>query len=226
MGNKAVSIAKAEDKNEQSDLSDLELIKAIQKDSQDAFAELVARYETKVFNLAMSLTRNIEDSEEVLQDVFVTVHRKISGFEGKSAFSSWLYRVTVNASFMKLRKRKQNKSIPVDEITPQMESAWLERSENPQQRCDHETYNNELKEHLFEAINRLPEEYKSVFILRDVDGLPNKEVSDILGITVPAVKSRLHRARIMLKKKLQRFYDDMTQDKKICSPGPKMLLGV
>jgi RNA polymerase sigma-70 factor (ECF subfamily) len=87
--------------------SDLDLVRDFRKGDQLAFEELLSRYSNKVFSLASRLTRNNEDAEEVLQDVFVTVHRKIAGFEGKSSFSSWLYRVTVNAAFMKLRKRPE-----------------------------------------------------------------------------------------------------------------------
>jgi RNA polymerase sigma-70 factor (ECF subfamily) len=88
--------------------SDLELIADFKAGNQQSFEELINRYSNKVFSLATRLTRNTEDAEEVLQDVFVTVHRKIGSFEGKSSFSSWLYRVTVNAAFMKLRKRRQD----------------------------------------------------------------------------------------------------------------------
>ena len=96
--------------------SDLELIVEFQKGDQRSFEELISRYSNKVFSLASRLTRNTEDAEEVIQDVFVTVHRKIGGFEGKSSFSSWLYRVTVNAAFMKLRKRKQDQTVPLEDL--------------------------------------------------------------------------------------------------------------
>ena len=171
----------------------------------------------------MSFTRNVEDAEEVLQDVFVTVYRKVHGFEGKSAFSSWLYRITVNAAFMKLRKRKQNQSIPVEEISPAMEKNWLEKHDRPSNRCDHLAMNNELKEVLGSAVQRLPEEYRAVFVLRDIDGLSNKEVGELLGLSIPAVKSRLHRSRLMLRKKLNRYYSDYVNETEVLSPGPKLL---
>ena len=100
--------------------ADMEIIERFTKGDLDAFQELVSKYEAKVFNLAMRSTRNREDSEEVLQDVFVTVYKKVRGFEGKAAFSSWLYRVTVNAACMKLRKRKQDRTIAVEDLTMPM----------------------------------------------------------------------------------------------------------
>lgn len=205
--------------------SDKELVELIKEGDQEAFRIVVERYESKAFNLAMSLTRNVEDAEEVIQDVFVTVYRKISGFEGKSAFSSWLYRITVNAAFMKLRKRKQNKSIPVENITPGMEKNWLEKNESLALRTDSLAVTNELREIIQVAVEKLPEEYRSVFVLRDVDGLSNKEVGEILDISIPAVKSRLHRARLMLRKKLQRFYADYTSETQIHGTGPSVLSG-
>lgn len=205
--------------------TDRELVKKFSKGCLDSFNEIVSRYETKVFNLAMGFTRNIEDAEEVLQDVFVTVYRKIEGFQGKSAFSSWLYRITVNAAFMKLRKRKQNQDVPMDEITPAMEAHWLERGEHNMIGGDKHAMNNELKDTVFGAINRLPDEYRIVFMLRDVDGLTNKEVGEILGLSIPAVKSRLHRSRLMLRRKLQRYYDDYVNASQVLSPGPRVLQG-
>ncbi len=205
--------------------SDRDLVKLFRKGSIDSFNEIVSRYEAKVFNLAMSFTRNIEDAEEVLQDVFVTVFRKIDGFQGKSAFSSWLYRITVNAAFMKLRKRKQNQDVPMEEITPAMEKNWLERGDHLSTSGDRHAMNNELRETVFGAINRLPDEYRIVFMLRDVDGLTNKEVGEILGLSIPAVKSRLHRSRLMLRRKLQRYYDDYSSASQILSPGLKVLSG-
>src|SRR5690349_19390693 len=103
--------------------SDLELIEEFRKGHQYSFEELINRYSGKVFSLALRLARSQEDAEEVLQDVFVTVYRKIGGFEGKSSFSSWLYRVTVNAALMKLRKKKQDRTVPMEEVLPQIQES-------------------------------------------------------------------------------------------------------
>ena len=152
---------------------DSELIKEFKKGNQEAYAELVGKYSEKVHNLAMRITRNQEDTEEILQDVFLTVYRKIDSFQGKSAFSSWLYRITVNTSFMKLRKRKQHAAIAIDDIQPGTRDSWMAHrgdSINIDAMCTR----HELREALEEAIAKLPEEYKVIFILRDVDGLSNQ----------------------------------------------------
>jgi RNA polymerase sigma-70 factor (ECF subfamily) len=160
-----------------------------------------------VFSLATRLTRNQEDAEEVLQDVFVTVHRKIAGFEGKSSFSSWLYRVTVNAAFMKLRKRRQDPAVPLEDVAQQpIQISALKSPESAY--VDSQTIRNEMLEALEVAIRKLPDDYRPVFVLRDVDGLTSREVGRILNLTIPAVKSRLHRSRLMLRRRLSRFFEE------------------
>jgi RNA polymerase sigma-70 factor (ECF subfamily) len=185
--------------------TDQELIADFQRGEQRSFEELISRYSNKVFSLASRLTRNAEDAEEVLQDVFITVHRKIGGFEGKSSFSSWLYRVTVNAAFMKLRKRKQDQTVPLEEIIQQAQV--VQSLKSPEHAyVDSLSIRNQMLEALEVAIRKLPDDYRPVFILRDVDGLTSREVSKILDLTVPAVKSRLHRSRLMLRRRLSKFF--------------------
>lgn len=190
-------------------VSDISLVREFKKGSLAAFEELVSRYETKVFNLSMRFTRNREDAEEILQDVFATIYRKISSFQGKSAFSSWLYRIVVNSAYMKLRKRKQEQSVHLEDlpVVPQVESPHDYRD-----RSDFAAMNQQLRTTLQGAIDRLPEQYRAVFVLRDVDGLSNEEVGRMLRLSVPAVKSRLHRSRLMLRKKLQRCYEEVVGD--------------
>ena len=194
----------------QVEISDLELVEKFKKGSIEAFEEIIARFETKVFQLALRFTRNQEDAEEVMQDVFTTIYKKIDGFQGKSAFSSWLYRIVVNAAFMKLRKRKQNNTISIEDLAPAVRQLCLERENVHMERSDSLASSKEVRDVIQAAINRLPRQYRAVFVLRDVDGLSNQEVGEILSLSVPAVKSRLHRSRLMLRKKLQRYYDDYT----------------
>ena len=207
----------------QEDTIDLELIAQFRGGCTQSFEQIVSRYETKVHNLAMRLTRNAEDAEEVLQDVFVTVYRKIDGFEGKAKFSSWLYRITVNAAFMKLRKRKQDQSISLDDMLPHLQDRSISQKNAYGARSDSLALNNEIRDALEQAISKLPGDYRAVFVLRDIDGLSNKEVGEILGLSIPAVKSRLHRSRLMLRKRLRRFYEDYRSDTKIVSYGPQMI---
>lgn len=189
-------------------ITDLQLIEAFRKGSLDAFEELIERYEAKAFSLAFRFTRNTEDAEEVIQDVFTTLYHKLSGFEGKSAFSSWLYRIVVNASFMKLRKRRQTPTLSIEDLSPAARQNHFDKEALLGERADNGTLTREVRETLHGAINRLPDEYRSVFVLRDIDGLTNQEVGEILNLSIPAVKSRLHRSRLMLRKKLVRFYEE------------------
>ena len=189
-------------------VTDVDLIDRFRMGSMEAFEELVGRYEAKVYNLALRFTRNQEDAEEVLQDVFTTIFKKLEGFQGKSAFSSWLYRIIVNAAFMKLRKRKQQQSVSLEDLSPAVRQHYLEQENLFLSRSDAMSMNRELREVLEHAINRLPGQYRAVFVLRDIDGLSNQEVGEILELSIPAVKSRLHRSRLMLRKKLGRYWDD------------------
>lgn len=191
-----------------SNRSDETLVAEFQKGSQDSFEELISRYADKAYGMASRLVRNPEDAEEVIQDVFTTVFRKVEGFEGKSSFSSWLYRITVNAALMKIRKRKQERAVLIEDVMPSFKDSVALRV-NESQNADHLAYRRQLGEALKDAISRLPEEYRPVYLLRDVDGLSSEEVGKILGISIPAVKSRLHRSRLMLRRRLAKLYREL-----------------
>lgn len=206
--------------------SDLLVIQKFREGCQTSFEQIISRYESKVYNLAMRLTRNPEDAEEVLQDVFITIYRKIEGFEGKAKFSSWLYRITVNAAFMKLRKRKQEQSVPVEDLLPYLQNKAVSEAHTSGTRSDARALNVEIREALEQAIMKVPGEYRAVFILRDIDGLSNKEVGEILDISIPAVKSRLHRSRLMLRKKLRRYYNDYTINERVMTIGARKTKGL
>ena len=196
------------------EVSDVELLNKFKKGCKDSYEQIVRKYESKVHSLALRLTKNTEDAEEVLQDVFITIYKKADSFQGKSKFSSWLYRITCNASFMKLRKNKQEQAIAMDDLAPFLQEKAINGDIKLTNRGDHVSMNKEIRVALETAISKLPEEYRAVFVLRDIDGLSNKEVGNILNLSVPAVKSRLHRSRLMLRKKLQRFYNEHTQDER------------
>ena len=174
-----------------------------------AYEELISRYTDKVFRLAMRITRSQDDAEEVLQDVCVAVFDKLDTFEGKSAFSSWLYRITANTALMKLRKRKKHMALELDESILGTQQNWnTQRSDISD--VNYMTIRHELREALREAINSLPDDYRTIFILRDVDGLSNQEVGDVMELSVPAVKSRLHRSRMILRRALSEFHHSPT----------------
>jgi RNA polymerase sigma-70 factor (ECF subfamily) len=190
--------------------NDLDLINRIRLDDAAAFEELIQRYSVKVYSLAHRVTKSREDAEDVMQEVFVTLVRKLKAFRGTSTFSSWLYRVTFNCSLMRLRKKKQDQSLPMEEVmaqalsVPMRPSALADEGESSQMR-------KELRDAITKAISSLPAEYRPVFILRDIDGFTSIEVSEMLRLSVPAVKSRLHRSRLMLQRQLGPLFEEFVQ---------------
>lgn len=203
-------VVKSEAVKSQTVKSDLDLVTLFLKGDHLSFEELINRYSTKVYNLAFRFTKNREDAEEVLQDVFTTVFRKVEKFQGKSAFSSWIYRVTVNSCFMKLRKRRRSRTVFIEDVNPAIKDAWASEESTTENAID-VTYRNQIKEILERNIKALPDEYRGVFVLRDIDGFTNVEVGKILGLTTPAVKSRLHRARALLKRKLKAYFGQVRE---------------
>ncbi|MGI6525504.1 MAG: RNA polymerase sigma factor [Bdellovibrionota bacterium] len=196
--------------------SDNELVSEIKAGQEDSFAELTNRHAGRVYNLALRLVKTEQDAEEVLQDVFVTIYRKIQGFEGKSSFSSWLYRVTVNAALMKIRSNNSEQSIAIADAFPKTKNLEdIQRMDALD--TDDEAFRRELSFVLEDAIKVLPDEYRPVFVLRDVDGLSSREVSEALKVSIPAVKSRLHRSRFLLREKLTEFYREYCESDKKCT---------
>ena len=171
-----------------------------------AFGELVRRYEGKIFRLAQHVTQNREDAEDVLQETFMKAYEHLDQFQGNSKFYTWVVRIAVNQALMKLRKRKSDRTISLDEQIDTGEdmvirevAAW---DPDPEQRYSRDEINGILTE----AIDGLLPIYRTVFTLRDVDGLSTEETAEALDLTVPAVKSRLLRARLQLRDKLTRFF--------------------
>lgn len=206
------------------EITDLELLSEFHKGNEESFLELVERFTTKIFNLAFRITRNAEDAQEVVQDVFLTLYQKSHTFAGKSAFSSWLYRIAVNAAFMHMRGRKRHNALSIEDLSPNLRESWIGKDALSHD-INYISTGHELRSKLETAVSRLPEEYRDVFVLRDVDGLSNEETSEILAISVAAIKSRLHRARLMLQKKLDRYYRDYTHEEQIMY-GPKYSLSL
>ena len=171
-----------------------------------AFSELLRRYEGKIFRLALHITQNREDAEDVLQEAFLKAYEHLDQFQGQSRFYTWIVRIAVNQALMKLRKRKSDRSVSLDDTIDTGEdtvareiAAW---DENPEQQYSRE----EINEILGSAIDGLAPIYRAVFVLRDVDGLSTEEAADALDLSVPAVKSRLLRARLQLRDKLTRYF--------------------
>jgi RNA polymerase sigma-70 factor, ECF subfamily len=185
---------------------DSSLVAALRRRDPMAADELVATYGDRAGRLAMRLTGNAEDAEEAVQDAFLSVIRKIDSFRGDSAFGSWLYRIVANAAYQRLRtRRSRSADISLDNLLPAFDghgrhvapvADWSLSLEDPARRT-------ELRMVLGAAIDELPADYRAVVLLRDVEGLSHREIGEALGLTVVNVKTRVHRARLFLRKRLE-----------------------
>ena len=190
--------------------SDEELIARARAEDFAAFEELLGRYEDKVFRLAYRILRNETDAKEILQETFVSIWRKLDTFKGDSQFGSWVYRIATNAALMRLRAHRRHPEVSTEELpigyldnygTP------MPAGENWSKRPDDELQSSELRSHIQAAVDALPDIYRTVFVIRDVEGLSTEETADVLGISVPTVKTRLHRARIALRDAIGGYFD-------------------
>jgi len=185
---------------------ELVLVRAAKGGDDGAFNQLVKRYDRNVFRIAQHITQNREDAEDVVQDAFLKAFTNLHQFQEQSKFYTWLVRIAVNEALMRLRRRRPERTVSLDEeiqtgedSVPREVADW---SPNPEQN-----YNQaELREILTKTIQGLPPGFRTVFILRDVEGLSTEETADALELSVPAVKSRLLRARLQLRERLNRFF--------------------
>jgi RNA polymerase sigma-70 factor, ECF subfamily len=191
------------------------LVRDFQGGDLEAYDKIADIYQKKIYGLSFNLTRNQMDAQDVTQEVLLTLFRKIHTFQGKSAFSSWVYRITLNASYMKLRSKKKEPNVSIDELMPSFNGAGFqqEKIQDWSESTESLLFTNETRDVISKAIDLLPEKEKVVFLLRDVEGLSTEKAGEILDLTVPAVKSRLHRARLFLRKKLSSYFEEFSSRK-------------
>jgi RNA polymerase sigma-70 factor (ECF subfamily) len=191
-------------------VSDEELVARARAKDFGAFEQLLDRYEDKIFRLAYRFVRNETEAKEILQDTFLSIWRKLDTFKGDSQFGSWLYRVAANTALMRLRSQRRHPEISTEELPV----GYLDNygqipsvGENWSKRPDDELQSEELRRHIQTSVDALPEIYRTVFLLRDVEGLSTEETGEILSISVPTVKTRLHRARIALRDAITQYFN-------------------
>ena len=191
---------------------ELALVQAAKAGDVASFEELVKRYDRNVFRIAQHITQNREDAEDVVQDAFIKAYRNLAQFQGNSKFYTWLVRIAVNEALMKLRRRKTAKTVSLDEDVTTDEGSMprevADWSPNPEQLYDQ----SELGEILQKTIQALPESFRTVFVLRDIEGMSTEETAEMLNLSVPAVKSRLLRARLQLRERLNRYFKKPKRD--------------
>jgi RNA polymerase sigma-70 factor (ECF subfamily) len=184
---------------------ELQLVTAARAGDIPAFETLVNRYERKIFRLGMNITGSREDAEDVMQEAFLKAYQHLPEFEGNSRFYTWLVRIAVNQALMKLRKRRPNQ-VSLDEEIETGEDSFFRDVEDwgpsPAERYEQ----TQLHDILNEAISELDPNFRIVFQLRDIEEMSTEETADVLHLSVPAVKSRLLRARLKLRQKLNRYF--------------------
>jgi RNA polymerase sigma-70 factor, ECF subfamily len=185
---------------------DVALVERVRGGDLLAYDTLARKYERQIFHIANHITQNREDAEDVTQDTFLKAYERLGQFQGNSKFYTWLVRIAVNESLMRLRKRRTGKMVSIDEeietdegSVPRDLADW---APNPEQNYDQ----TELGEILRKTIQGLPPGFRIVFVLRDEEGLSTEETAEALGLSVPAVKSRLLRARLQLRERLSRYF--------------------
>jgi RNA polymerase sigma-70 factor (ECF subfamily) len=185
---------------------ELLLVEKARQGDVEAFNSLISKYERRIYRMARQITQNDEDAEDVLQDTFLKAYEHLKSFQGQSKFYTWLTRIAVNESLMKLRKRKSDRTVSLDEnIETEEESIVREIAVwdgTPEERYGQE----ELRAILDDAIQGLKPIFRTVFVLRDVEELSTEETAEMLGLSIAAVKSRLLRARLQLREKLTRIF--------------------
>jgi RNA polymerase sigma-70 factor (ECF subfamily) len=184
------------------------LITRATQGDMDAFEQLVRAHEDRVYRLALKLTDDLADAMEITQDVFLTVYRKLPTLKVKAAFASWLYRIAVNVAYAKLRVRKRRMEVSLEAYLPAFtdDGQYSQDIVDWTQLPEAAMLEQEAIQHLQAAIARLPPDYRIVFVLKEMEGLSHSEIGAILELTIPAVKSRLHRARLVLRGQLATYY--------------------
>jgi RNA polymerase sigma-70 factor (ECF subfamily) len=182
------------------------LVAAARTGDIGAFESLVRRYDRSVFRIAQHITQNREDAEDVVQDAFLKAYQNLGQFQGQSKFYTWLVRIAVNEALMRLRRRRPERTVSIDEDIKTDEDSMpreiADWSPNPEQLYTQA----ELKDLLGKTIQGLPPSFRTVFVLRDVEGLSTEETASALELSVPAVKSRLLRARLQLRERLNKYF--------------------
>jgi RNA polymerase sigma-70 factor, ECF subfamily len=193
----------------QNEFDERQLVNLARGGDAAAFEQVLDRHQERVLRVAYSILRDPMDTEEVTQDVFLTVFEKIDSFRGDSSFSTWVHRITVNAALMRKRRNRSRKDILLEDVMPIFAenghiaadvTDWSEQASDPALQSEARTV-------IQAAIDQLDEKYQTVFLLRDVEGFSSEDTAGILELSIPAVKSRLHRARLFLRRELADYFE-------------------
>ncbi len=188
------------------------LVAAAKAGDANAFSDLVQHYDRRVFRMAKQITQNDDDAEDVLQETFLKAYTHLDDFQGNSKFYTWVVRIAVNEALMKLRKRRSDRTVPLDDPIDTGEDEVVREiavwDQNPEDTYSRE----ELATILDDAVQSLKPAYRTVFVLRDIEEMSIEETAEALNLSISAVKSRLLRARLQLREKLTRLFKNKGDD--------------
>ncbi len=190
-------------------------LEALKKGDRHELARMVDLYSDKIYRLALKFTNNSQDAEDVLQETFLKAMRALPEFEGRSSLSTWLYRIAVNESLMLLRKQKPDLALDTPAEEEDSEEGGSSNGLILADWCclpEEELLSEESRRFLDQAIQQLPATLRSVFILRDIEGMSIRETADLLGLTETNVKTRLLRARLFLRQQLSRYFGERLKE--------------
>jgi len=187
---------------------DFEAVTRFKTGDRAAFDELMSRYEGRIFGFLQRMCGNGERAKDMVQETFLNAYRYLSGFRGDASFKTWLYRIASTSCLKSKRRRKAEPAqhLSLDDLIPSEDEVKELTASGWYNAPDDQLLTQELSEHIDRSLMKLAEPYRIVFVLRDVEGLSAEEAAKALGISVPAVKSRLHRARLFLRKELSAYY--------------------
>jgi RNA polymerase sigma-70 factor (ECF subfamily) len=188
-------------------------VRGLKDGNERAFSEFFSRYRAKIYHLALKIVKDPMEAEEVVQEVMLTVFRRVDSFQGQSRLSTWVYRVTVNAALMRLRTRKRENSRRIEDsfLEPEDSPAGSRAGSDghpcasPAEQPEQELSRKELRERLALALSEMAPEKRRTFLLKNLYGLSDLELSRLVQLSVPALKSQLYRSRAFLRKRLQEY---------------------
>ncbi len=194
------------------DRDDAALLARLRAGDEAAYEELVRAYGGRLLAVARRLLRNEDDAGDAVQDAFLSAFRALDGFEGGSRISTWLHRIVVNAALMKLRTKRRKPEQPIDDMLPGfLENGHLANPAGTWRELPEDLVGqSELRDLVLASIDRLPEGYRNVLLLRDIEELDTEETASAMGISANAVKTRLHRARLALRELLEPHLSENT----------------
>ena len=203
---------------------DAELVEALRRREATAAERLVATFGDRMYRLAVGIAGNQQDAEEAVQDAFLNVIQRIETFRGESALASWVYRITANAAYQTCRRRTHRRNeISLDEVLPPFgdDGHYVDPIIDWSTDVDDPAVQGELRSVLVLALQQLPDHYRAVIVLRDVEGLSLAEIADCLAIPVATAKTRAHRARLLLRKRLGMFMSGVSSAVAVTPQAPR-----